>query len=150
MIAIPSAFLPFNSHLRLTSRKIARSARRGRMNAMCAMSAEAIASALAWRKVSASSMAQCPAHDDREPSLAIRSAGNGKVLVRCHADCGRWKVTAALQSLVLWDELARPNRLHARKVTSPDERLGRDDYRRTETTIAISGNVWPAIVTLVT
>ena len=31
--------------------------------------------------------ARCPAHDDRKPSLSIRNADSGKVLVRCHAGC---------------------------------------------------------------
>lgn len=31
--------------------------------------------------------ARCPAHDDRSPSLSIREATDGRVLVHCHAGC---------------------------------------------------------------
>ena len=34
-------------------------------------------------------MARCPAHHDRKPSLSIRDADDGKVLVRCHAGCNQ-------------------------------------------------------------
>jgi len=45
--------------------------------------------------------AQCPAHDDREPSLSIREAEVGRegdrgVLLHCHAGCGKADVVAAL------------------------------------------------------
>ena len=32
-------------------------------------------------------MALCPAHDGRNPSLSIREAEDGKVLVHCHVGC---------------------------------------------------------------
>ena len=51
------------------------------------MNAETIAKALGGRKAGGGWMARCPAHDDREPSLSIRDADDGKVLVRCHAGC---------------------------------------------------------------
>jgi hypothetical protein len=46
------------------------------------MTAEAIAKALGGRKAGAAWMAKCPAHKDREPSLSIKDADCGKVLVR--------------------------------------------------------------------
>ena len=49
-------------------------------------------------------MARCPAHDDRKPSLSIRDADDGKVLVRCHAGCDQARVIAALRSRGLWIE----------------------------------------------
>lgn len=39
--------------------------------------------------------AQCPAHDDRDPSLSI-GRGDGKALIYCHAGCGIREVTDAL------------------------------------------------------
>lgn len=60
------------------------------------MKAETIAKALGGRKAGGGWMARCPAHDDREPSLSIRDADNGKVLVRCHAGCDQRDVIAAL------------------------------------------------------
>lgn len=32
-------------------------------------------------------MACCPAHDDKDPSLAVRETDDGRVLVRCFAGC---------------------------------------------------------------
>ena len=51
------------------------------------MTAEPIARALGGRKAGGYWMARCPAHDDREPSLSISASNEGKVLVRCHAEC---------------------------------------------------------------
>ncbi len=38
----------------------------------------------------------CPAHDDREPSLSIRAADDGKVLLHCWAGCTASDITAAV------------------------------------------------------
>ena len=59
--------------------------------------AETIAKALGGRKAGGGWMARCPAHDDRTPSLSIRDADDGKVLVRCHAGCDQKRVIAALR-----------------------------------------------------
>jgi putative DNA primase/helicase len=40
--------------------------------------------------------AQCPAHADRVPSLSIRQATGGTVLLKCHAGCPTEAVVAAL------------------------------------------------------
>ena len=40
--------------------------------------------------------AQCPAHDDRHPSLSITEAEDGRVLFNCFAGCDRRDVLAAL------------------------------------------------------
>ena len=32
-------------------------------------------------------VACCPAHDDRTPSLAVKDAGDGRILVHCFAGC---------------------------------------------------------------
>ena len=70
------------------------------------MNAETIAKALGGRKAGGGWMARCPAHDDRKPSLSIRDADDGKVLVRCHAGCDQERVIAALRSRGLWSENA--------------------------------------------
>ena len=62
------------------------------------MTAETIAKALGGRKAGAEWMARCPAHEDREPSLSIKDADGGKVLVRCHAGCDQQKVIPALKA----------------------------------------------------
>jgi hypothetical protein len=41
-------------------------------------------------------MARCRAHDDRGPSLSIRSTSDGTVLVRCFAGCDAASIVAAL------------------------------------------------------
>ncbi len=38
----------------------------------------------------------CPAHDDRDPSLSIREADDGKVLLHCWAGCDTADVLAAI------------------------------------------------------
>lgn len=38
----------------------------------------------------------CPAHDDRDPSLSIREADDGKVLLHCWAGCSTTDVLAAI------------------------------------------------------
>lgn len=53
----------------------------------------------------------CPAHDDREPSLSVREADDGKVLVHCWAGCTTREILAAigleLRDLFPGDKLPR-------------------------------------------
>jgi hypothetical protein len=62
-----------------------------------------IVRSLHGRRVGASWMVRCPAHDDRNPSLAVRESG-GNVLVHCHAGCDQRDVIQALRNLGLWPE----------------------------------------------
>src|SRR4029077_3161548 len=101
------------------------------------MSAAEIAHALGGRKAGGGWTARCPAHDDRTPSLSIRDADDGKVLIRCHAGCDQEQVIATLRSRGLWTESGprRFKRLASRGVakrTEPD----RDDAKRTEAALA--------------
>lgn len=41
-------------------------------------------------------IARCPAHEDRSPSLSIRLADTGAILVKCFAGCGAVDVMGAL------------------------------------------------------
>lgn len=41
-------------------------------------------------------LALCPAHDDRAPSLSIREAEDGRILLHCHAGCSAVEVIDAL------------------------------------------------------
>jgi Protein of unknown function (DUF2924) len=52
----------------------------------------------------------CPAHRDRNPSLALRDSVEGQVLVRCHAGCTQASVIAALKERGLWIEKTKPSR----------------------------------------
>jgi hypothetical protein len=87
------------------------------------MTAESIAKALGGRKAGVSWIATCPAHDDREPSLSIRDADDGKVLVRCHAGCVQERVIASLRSRGLWTESGPRRFMHSALVLSPASRI---------------------------
>ncbi len=91
------------------------------------MKSEAIARALGGRKAGGGWTARCPAHDDREPSLSIRDADDGKVLVRCHAGCDQERVIAALRARGLWAENG-PRSLSRTARRAPVER--KPDRRR--------------------
>ncbi|MBU2843765.1 hypothetical protein HF671_14015 [Acidithiobacillus thiooxidans] len=41
-------------------------------------------------------IAKCPAHNDRRPSLSIREAEDGKVLLKCWSGCGAAEIVNAL------------------------------------------------------
>jgi putative DNA primase/helicase len=83
-------------------------------------------------------MTSCPAHEDRTPSLSIRDAENGKVLVRCHGGCDQERVIAALRARDLWAN-GDGSRPPSRKVCrAPVEyKVDPDDIRRSEAALAI-------------
>jgi putative DNA primase/helicase len=58
--------------------------------------------ALRARRVGTAWMALCPAHKDRNPSLAIREV-DGKVLLHCHAGCNQLDIIAALKQRGIWE-----------------------------------------------
>ncbi len=59
----------------------------------------------------------CPAHDDRNPSLSVTIANDGKLLVYCHAGCPQEVVIFKLIEKGLWNkEIPKP-----RVVTSENE-----------------------------
>jgi len=57
-------------------------------------------------------IACCPAHNDRSPSLAIREAEGGKVLLRCWAGCPTAEVLAVLG--LTWQDLFPEGSRHTR------------------------------------
>jgi hypothetical protein len=57
----------------------------------------AVCEVLGGRKAGGGWMARCPAHDIREPSMPIRDADEGQVLVHCHVGCDQHQVIAALK-----------------------------------------------------
>lgn len=61
-----------------------------------------ISRALNGRKSGRGFIACCPAHDDRNASLSICDAADGKVLVRCHAGCDQALVISTLRERNLW------------------------------------------------
>lgn len=51
-------------------------------------------------------LAKCPAHDDRRPSLSIREADDGRVLLHCWSGCSTAEVIDAIGAT--WGDLFRP------------------------------------------
>jgi hypothetical protein len=113
------------------------------------MTAEAIAKALGGRKAGAAWMAQCPTHEDREPSLSIAQGENGKALVRCHAGCEQHRVIAALRTRGLWTDF---DRCGGKTIGSPSGTTNQPDRcnkTRTQAALRIWGATVPASGTLV-
>jgi putative DNA primase/helicase len=81
-------------------------------------------------------MARCPAHDDREPSLSIRDADDGKVLVCCHAGCDQERVIVTLRSRGLWTENF-PRRFIRPAPRASISHPGSDDAKRSKAALAI-------------
>jgi putative DNA primase/helicase len=109
---------------------------------MCAVTAEAIAKALHGRRVGDGWMARCPGHNDRDPSLSIRDADDGKVLLRCHAGCDQAQVIAELRRRGLWAEHGPPR---SRPVRPQRRRAVNDRAKDTERTGAAL-SIWQATV----
>jgi putative DNA primase/helicase len=61
------------------------------------LAASEIARALGCHRHAGYWTAKCPGHDDRSPSLSISDAGDGTVLVKCHAGCTQDVVLDALR-----------------------------------------------------
>lgn len=64
--------------------------------------AELLAQALDARRVGSYWMARCVCHDDRNPSMSIRSEG-GRTLIHCHAGCSQADLIATLKARGLWE-----------------------------------------------
>lgn len=109
--------------------------------------AETIARALRGKKNRTGWTAHCPAHDDRTPSLSIRLAEDGKILVHCHAGCQQLDVVAALKARKLWTEGSRPYRSLSRFEPRPIVEL--DQAERRKSALAIWEATTPAEGTLV-
>jgi Toprim domain len=71
------------------------------------VSAAEIAAVLGGRRTGGQYICRCPAHDDRRPSLAVRDADDGRVLVHCHGPCEQDDVIDALKALGLWEGMER-------------------------------------------
>jgi hypothetical protein len=71
-------------------------------------------------------IARCPAHDDHRPSLSIREADDGRVLLKCWSGCSAQAITEAL-GLSLADLFPGDRRGLAEHGTGPMRRPF--DYR---------------------
>ncbi len=103
------------------------------------MNAESLAMVLGGRKAGAAWMACCPAHQDRDPSLAITDAKDGNVLVRCHAGCDQRDVIEALRARGLWDTA----RYHSR-VRRGDNRITRTEADSGVGRVQAARSIWKA------
>jgi hypothetical protein len=114
------------------------------------MSAESIAKALGGRRAGSGWTARCPAHDDHTPSLSLRDADDGRVLVCCHAGCNQREVISRLRLSGLWAQ-------HGARAFEPvaprgaSTRLAPDgeDCKRTEAALSIWQVARPSAGTLV-
>ncbi len=61
------------------------------------MNARELTAALQGRWSGSSGEAQCPAHEDHDPSLSIRDGDGGRLLTCCHAGCAPEAVWGALR-----------------------------------------------------
>jgi putative DNA primase/helicase len=95
------------------------------------MTAEIIAKALGGRKAGTAWIAPCPAHKDREPSLSIKDAEGGKLLVHCHAGCDQRQVIAELRSHGLWHEGTTIERAGIRNWQRPPHTLAGNQLKVT-------------------
>lgn len=55
---------------------------------------------------------RCVIHNDRHPSLSISDGDDGKILVKCHANCDRFAIMDELRARGLWPERPDPGRIH--------------------------------------
>jgi hypothetical protein len=108
--------------------------------------AEAIAKALGGRRVGATWMAPCPAHDDRRPSLAIADADDGRILVKCFAGCSQDHLIDALRARGLWPGRASddPPTPSAEERQRREAERAEDRKRRTEHVLRIWREARPA------
>jgi putative DNA primase/helicase len=114
------------------------------------MTAETVAKALGGRRAGSAWMAKCPAHEDREPSLSIREAAAGKVLVRCHAGCDQQQVIAALKARGIWQGTARRCSTPISPRPNPVAQDELDDgAKRTKAALRMWGATVPANGTLI-
>jgi hypothetical protein len=95
----------------------------------------------------------CPAHDDRHPSLSV-SERDGRLLVKCHANCSQDQVIDALKTRGLWpgpdSDHERASR--RREIRRPEKRAYLnvpDDTHRIERALGIWRDAVPAAGTLV-
>src|ERR687892_1247394 len=66
--------------------------------------AAALARALGGRRSDNGWVTNCPAHDDRHPSLTIADGADGRLLLCCFAGCGWSAIRTALEARSLWPE----------------------------------------------
>ena len=71
-------------------------------------------------------MAQCPAHEDRGPSLSIKETDNGMILLHCFAGCDVGQICAAV-NLEISDLFPPKEFIESRKF---DQKKSRKNYKK--------------------
>lgn len=71
-------------------------------------------------------MAKCPAHEDKSPSLSIREAEDGRILIYCYAGCSPQAIVSSLGLTLsdLFPDALQPR--HARPLPPARPRLDRN------------------------
>lgn len=115
---------------------------------------EALAKALGARRNGAGWLANCPSHDDTNPSLAINEAKDGKTLVHCHGGCSQEKVVNALKSSGLWPNRGSgtspmPNKGVRRRRPDVTPQLTEEERLKRKQALSIWGESQPAVGTQV-
>ena len=114
----------------------------GLTKAECAVTAESIAKAPGGRSVGGGWMARCSAHDGQEPSLSIRQAHDGKILVRCHAGCNQAQLIAVPRSRGLWQDSHRQPQTDRGRQYGPRSQSGKQGSTETPyKTISLVGRL---------
>lgn len=77
-------------------------------------------------------LACCPAHNDRDPSLAIAFGEEGRLLLHCHAGCSATDVFSAIG--LTWDDLFPEGKLQRHRASllrfvAPKRSQGNEDRR---------------------
>jgi putative DNA primase/helicase len=97
------------------------------------MNAETIAKALGGKKVGDQWLCRCPAHDDHDPSLAVRDSKDGRLLVYCYTGCNARDILAALRQRGLNDDAWRdhqPAHFTPKRPQQPQRQLLNPDKPR--------------------
>lgn len=63
-------------------------------------------------------IARCPAHDDKSPSLSIREVDDGRILIKCFAECSTYEIVSAV-GLELSDLFPAKQIHHAKPIRRP-------------------------------
>ncbi len=94
-------------------------------------------------------MARCPAHDDETPSLSLRLAADGRVLVHCLGGCRNDQVLSALGLgwAALFANDGRPTPRPARANETEQERAMREVLERDRHAAAMRVRWLPAWIT---
>lgn len=87
-------------------------------------------------------LARCPAHQDKSPSLSIKEADDGRVLVHCFAGCSVADVLAAvgLELRDLFPDSGLSSGQKKSLVNAKQRRMYLDLLRRERTAVEIGSN----------